>query len=105
MLANRFVDGYPYLCRTTDISRLGMRLHRLHEPAANPRFVSGFVGLQFQLPGSGEILTAAGEVVRSDEASREVSLRFTQLPAQTAAAIASFVDHADASDGAGTGER
>ena len=26
LLINRFLNGYPYLCRATDISRSGMRM-------------------------------------------------------------------------------
>jgi hypothetical protein len=88
VLANRFLEGYPYLCRTTDISSEGLRLHRLAEPLTKaPRFV----GVQFQLPGSPEILTASGEVVFNDEGSRALGLRFTYLSPATAAAIDGFV--------------
>jgi hypothetical protein len=89
VLANRFLDGYPYLCRTTDISSDGLRLHRLQEPSA--RTPVRFIGVQFQLPGSTELLTASGEVISSDEASRAISLRFTCLSPATAAAIDGFV--------------
>jgi hypothetical protein len=89
VLANRFLDGYPYLCRTTDISSEGLRLCRLNEPTAKAPV--RFVGLQFQLPGSPDILTASGEVVFSDEGSRALGLRFTYLSAATAAAIDGFV--------------
>jgi hypothetical protein len=87
VLANRFLDGHPYLCQTRDISRQGLRLRRFGEPKANPRFV----GLQFQLPGSPEILTASGEVVFNDEDSRTVGLRFTHLSPKVAAAIDDYL--------------
>jgi hypothetical protein len=89
VLANRFLDGHPYLCRTTDISSDGLRLHRLQEPSAKTRV--RFIGVQFQLPGSADILTASGEVVTNDEESRAISLRFTYLSPATAAAIDDFV--------------
>jgi hypothetical protein len=89
VLANRFLEGYPYLCRTTDISVEGLRLQRLAEPTAKGPV--RFVGLQFQLPGSPEILTASGEVVFSDEDARAIGLRFTYLTRATAAAIDGFV--------------
>jgi c-di-GMP-binding flagellar brake protein YcgR len=89
VLANRFLDGQPYLCRTTDISSDGLRLHRLQEPSAKTRV--RFIGVQFQLPGSADILTASGEVVINDEQSRAISLRFTYLSPATAAAIDDFV--------------
>ncbi|HEY0708653.1 MAG TPA: PilZ domain-containing protein [Polyangia bacterium] len=87
VLANRFLDGHPYVCRTADISENGIRVLRLSEPKLIPRFM----GLQLQLPGSNEILSAAGEVVFCDDAARTVGLRFTTLPAATANAIAAFV--------------
>lgn len=90
VLANRFLDGYPYLCRAMDISRQGMRLRRFNEPHAETRYI----GLQFQLPGSAEILTASGEVVFRDEGSRALGVRFTHLPAAAAAAIEKFLGRA-----------
>jgi hypothetical protein len=87
VLANRFLDGYPYLCRATDISRGGLRLYRFNEPHTPNRFV----GLQFQLPGCDEVLTASGEIVSEDGDSRTVGVRFTHLPPQAAAAIDRFV--------------
>jgi hypothetical protein len=87
VLANRFLDGYPYLCRATDISRGGLRLFRFNQPAARTRFV----GLQFQLPGSAEVLTASGEIVSEDQEAQTVGIRFTHLPPNVAAAIDRFV--------------
>lgn len=87
VLANRFLDGHPYVCRTADISRAGIRVMRLSEPEALPRYM----GLQLQLPGSSDVLNASGEVVFHDDASRTVGLRFTTLPAATATAIATFI--------------
>lgn len=87
VFANRFLDGYPYLCRASDISRQGMRLHRFNEPEARNQYL----GLQFQLPGSSEILTASGEVVFRDEGQRTLGVRFTHLPPAVAAAIDRFV--------------
>lgn len=87
ILANRFLDGYPYLCRATDISRRGMKLHRFNEPDATSRFV----GLQFQLPGSEEIITASGEVVFRDDDEKAVGIRFTHLSTSAAAAIERYL--------------
>lgn len=86
MFLNRFVDGYPYLCRATDISATGMRLRALTEPnrdqplnpASPPR--SRFMGLQFQLPGTNEVLTASAEAVFKDPERGEMGIRFTSLP-------------------------
>lgn len=90
VLANRFLDGYPYLCRATDISRRGIGLRRFNDPANGSRFV----GLQFQLPGSDEVITASGEVVSTDDDKRAVGVRFTHLPPAAAAAIERYLARA-----------
>ena len=60
ILLNKYVGGVPYTARARDISPGGVRLARLLEPEhAGKR-----VGLQFQLPGSSEVIYAEGEVVR-----------------------------------------
>jgi len=92
VLANRFLDGYPYLCRAIDISPGGMRVERFNEPEGRSRFI----GLQFQLPGSSDVLTASGEVISNDHDARAVGIRFTRLPAPSAAAIERYIaDHED----------
>jgi PilZ domain len=92
LYVNRFLNGHPYMCRMTDISRTGARLVPLLEPdtSRSPRFM----GLQFQLPGQDEILTASGEMMSlgigaSDDKS--VGVRFTNLPPQAAWAIEAFL--------------
>ena len=86
VLLNRFIDGYPYLCVARDVSRSGMRLRPLHEPRLreSPRFM----GLQFQLPGIADVLTASVEAVfapgsaraSADRQGGEIGVRFTRLP-------------------------
>ena len=75
---NKYVAGVPYMARASDISAEGLGLARLIEPShAGKR-----VGLQFQLPGSDEVIYAEGEVVREwvSEARREKNgVRFTLL--------------------------
>jgi len=40
-----------------------------------------FVGLQFQLPGSTDVITASGEIVSSSTEEGPVGVRFTRMPA------------------------
>jgi hypothetical protein len=87
LLMNRFLDGYPYLCRASDISRTGMRIHPISGGGAD---ASRFVGLQFQLPGCPEVLTASGEVVSSSERGT-CSVRFTRMPTVSAASLGRFL--------------
>lgn len=91
LLVNRFVNGDPYMCRMTDISRTGARLVPIIEPDMSraPRFM----GLQFQLPGRSEILTASGETVTLD-GGRTLGIRFTNLPPDAAWAIEAFLKSA-----------
>jgi len=87
LLVNRFLNGYPYLCRVTDISRSGMRVVPLHEPTVRTRFM----GLQFQLPGSNEVLTASGEVVFAASQDGSMGVRFTSLRRESLDEIGRFV--------------
>src|SRR5262245_38971101 len=90
LFINRFVNGYPYLCLATDISRTGMRVVPLHEPAGGPKYM----GLQFQLPGTSDVITAAGEAVTATAEGEPVGVRFTRLPNDAAALIARYVAQA-----------
>jgi hypothetical protein len=87
---NKYVSGIPYLARMEDISRDGMRLAHLIEP----RHDAKRVGLQFQLPGSDEVIYAEGEVVQEwAEASQPgSSVRFTLLTERHRRMIDTFVE-------------
>ncbi len=91
LFVNRFLNGHPYLCRMTDISLSGARLVPVNEPRIVPP--PSFVGLQFQLPGRPEVMTAAGETVNG-ASGHAVGIRFTRLPANAAAAIAALLGSA-----------
>jgi hypothetical protein len=86
LFVNRFLNGHPYMCRMTDISRTGARLVPLLEPkvATPPRFM----GIQFQLPGQDAVLTASGETMQLGDS---VGVRFTNLPPDSAWAIEAFL--------------
>jgi hypothetical protein len=87
LLMNRFLNGYPYLCRASDISRTGMRIH----PISGGRAATGFVGLQFQLPGCPDVITASGEVIAGSPKEGPLGVRFTRMPAVSAARIGRFL--------------
>jgi hypothetical protein len=92
LLVNQFLDGYPYLCRATDISHSGMRLRPLLGPTLTSALAgTGFMGLQFQLPGSQDVLTASGEAVFVDGEGGPVGVRFTRVPTGTALSLARFL--------------
>ncbi len=87
LLMNRFLNGYPYLCRASDISRTGMRIH----PISGANAATRFVGLQFQLPGSADVITASGEIVPGLTKDGPYGVRFTRMPAISAARIGRFL--------------
>lgn len=76
---NKYVAGVPYMARAADISPEGLGLSHLIEPDLG----SKRVGLQFQLPGSEEVIYAEGEVVREwanlPERKEGSGVRFTLL--------------------------
>lgn len=87
LLINRFLNGYPYMCRATDLSRSGMRIVPMLEPTEAPRYM----GLQFQLPGTEDVITASGEAVFVAGERAAVGIRFTRLPSESAALIDRFL--------------
>lgn len=86
---NKFLEGVPYMCRSRDISLEGIYLTRLLEP----RFIGRQVGLQFQLPGSEEVVYAEGEIVRDVAAGRSEGegIRFTLVAERHRRLIDRFV--------------
>jgi c-di-GMP-binding flagellar brake protein YcgR len=91
---NKYVAGVPYMARTSDISKEGVALANLIEPdLAGKR-----VGLQFQLPGSEEVIYAEGEIVRewAELAEEKSGVRFTLLTERHKRMIEQFVDQKDA---------
>lgn len=88
---NKYVAGVPYMARTSDISREGLGLAHLIEP----QMAGKRVGLQFQLPGSEEVIYAEGEVVREwldmDRAEEGSGVRFTLLTERHRRLIDQFV--------------
>jgi hypothetical protein len=76
MLLNKFVAGMPHACRATNISRGGLLVCKLLEPE---RQGVELVGLQFQLPGQDEIITASGQVIYSHPWIRASGIRFISL--------------------------
>ncbi len=75
---NKYVSGVPYMARAADISTDGVNLAHLIEPQHNRKRV----GLQFQLPGTDEVIYAEGEIVREwlgNGATEGSGVRFTLL--------------------------
>ncbi|HEY8924381.1 MAG TPA: PilZ domain-containing protein [Polyangia bacterium] len=91
LLANRFLDGRPYVCRVTDLSLTGLRLQPLLEPLTPGRFM----GLQLELPDTGAIVTASAEIVEgagTRDGAHGIGVRFTRLGPESERALRSFVE-------------
>lgn len=96
-LLNRFVNGYPFISVARDLSKTGMRLKSIRHvdtsrlPARASESKRGvpnrYMGLQFQLPGSEDIVTCSGEVVFEDENTGEIGIRFTTVSPPSVAAM------------------
>jgi hypothetical protein len=92
---NKYVSGVPYMARGKDISRDGLQLAHLIEPTQNGKRV----GLQFQLPGSEEVIYAEGEVVREwvgTDSSDGSGVKFTLLTERHQRLIEQYVAQHDA---------
>ena len=89
MYLNKYMGGIPYMARASNIGPDGVGLQHLIEPQYEGREV----GLQFQLPGSNEVIYAEGEVVREWlHLSRQgYGVRFTYLTKRDRKLIDEFV--------------
>lgn len=45
LLFNKYIDGYPHLCRTIDVSAGGLLLEKVHEPEIDREFYPVEIGL------------------------------------------------------------
>ena len=101
LFVNRFLNGHPYMCRMTDISATGARIIPINEPRIWP--APSHMGLQFQLPGRDEIVTASGVAVAGklgdkpgdklgESSGRSFGIRFTNMSPDSASAIAAFMN-------------
>jgi Peptidase M16 inactive domain/PilZ domain len=90
---NKYVAGVPYMARTSNISRDGVSLAHLIEPAQH----GSRVGLQFQLPGSEEVIYAEGEIVREwlDTSAEGSGIKFTLLTERHKKLINQYVERLD----------
>ena len=86
---NKYVGGVPYMARANDISADGLSLAHLIEPQHHRKRV----GLQFQLPGTDEVIYAEGEIVREwlGDSTEGSGVRFTLLTERHRRMIESYV--------------
>jgi hypothetical protein len=91
---NKVLGDDVYLCRTSDLSPDGVFLTKLIEP----RFDGREVGLEFELPGTGEVIWAVGQVVRDverlgrrEKVEQGNGIRFTRIPDRYKKLIQAYV--------------
>ena len=87
---NKFIKGVPFMARAKDISPTGIYLTQLLEPLAD----DARVGVQFQLPGTKDVIFAEGEIVREGRRGRQQGngVRFTLITDFHRRLIERFVD-------------
>lgn len=93
---NKYVGGIPYMARASDISSDGVSLAHLIEPQHHRKRV----GLQFQLPGTDEVIYAEGEVVREwlGAGAEGSGVRFTLLTERHKRLIETYVSRNNADE-------
>ena len=87
LLVNKYIDGEPHACRAVNVSRRGMLLHKLFEPATAP----GEVMLEFQLPGLDRLLHVDGVVLAEHPLASAHAVRFRAMSDLDAAALEAFL--------------
>jgi hypothetical protein len=93
VLLNKVMGESLFMCHAADISEDGIFLSKLLEP----RYHGKEIGLEFTLPGDGEIIWARGEIVRENRRRRAdgSAIKFTILPDAFRRLIKRYVDCCD----------
>lgn len=86
VFANRVLGDDVFMCRTHDISTEALRVRRLLEPDRSARQVQ----LEFQLPGTPDVIWAHGEIVR-EPGARSVVVRFLSMAERHRSLIDNYV--------------
>jgi len=87
---NKVIDDELHLARVRDISASGVFLYKLNEPQRE----ADEVGIEIMLPGSDEVIWAAGKIVRAEERSglSGTALNFTRISERHRLMISEFVE-------------
>jgi hypothetical protein len=95
LFVNKFIGDEPFACRTKDLSVEGVYLHKLIEPERIAD--DDLVGVEFALPGTDEVIWAAGRVVREQQQTGKegVAIRFVSMADRHRKLLVDFIDNAD----------
>ena len=91
ILLNKYVCGQPHVCRSVNLSRGGMLVHKLLEPEVPHLSVT----VELELPGSSEVLCIEGVVLQAGRSARSMAIRFLRMPPRVADLIERFVSGED----------
>jgi hypothetical protein len=87
---NEYVNDRLHRCVTTNFSETGLYVHKLITP---PRRPNATLQLEFELPGTNEVIWARGEVAyeQTDEYFHGTGVRLTGIPRLHARLLRDYV--------------
>jgi hypothetical protein len=89
MLMTEYMNDRPHRALTVNISQSGIFVNKMISPFARRTRV---VGLEFELPGTGDVIWARGEICHDDlsDCFHGEGIRFTAMPRVYARLIRDF---------------
>lgn len=87
LVLNKYINGEPHLCRAVNMSRGGMLLRKVLEPSVPHHRVM----LEFQLPGSEQVIRVEGVALMDGPQSRAVGVRFTRMSPEATQLVDRFL--------------
>lgn len=94
LFVNKFIGDEPFACRTRDLSVDGIYLHKLIEPE---RGAEEMIGVEFALPGTEEVIWAAGQIVREEDRKEGegVAIKFVSMADKHKKLLVDFIENAE----------
>lgn len=87
IVLNKYINGEPHLCRAVNMSRGGMLLRKVFEPDVPHHQVL----LEFQLPGTEQVIRAEGMALMESPQARAVGVRFTRMSPEATQLVERFL--------------
>jgi len=90
---NQYIQDQPFRALTCNLSDSGLHLQVVNAPKYTPKTRrSRVVALEFELPGTGEIIWARGLICNagSDDFVHKVGIKFTAMPQVHARLVRDF---------------
>jgi hypothetical protein len=83
LFLTQYIRDRPFRVLSSNLSETGLFVHRVDlDPEARPVFAGTVVGLEIELPGTGEVIWARGEICRERRARTVCGsgVRFADMP-------------------------